>query len=170
MIYVFVGMPGSGKSCMVRAIYKKLNMQAVDVDKLIEARYGLPLHKIVGDVGPDKFKEIEEETLLTVDGDDLLVATGGSAIYSSRAMERFKRIGKIIYLYVGFETMLQRLGDFSKRGIVMRPDQTIRDVYDEREALYRKYADVTVDCDGVEYHEYRRRVAEAIKSIKNKHN
>lgn len=168
MLYVFVGMPGSGKSCMVRAISKKLNMSAVDVDRLIEERCGLPLHKIVGEVGTVEFKRIEEETLLTVDGDELLVATGGSAIYSERAMERFKRIGKVIYLYVSFETMIERLGDFSKRGIVMRSDQTIRDVYEEREALYKKYADVIIDCDGTEYYKYRRRVTDALQSFRNK--
>ena len=153
---------------MGRAISKKLGMTAIDADKLIEEKTGKELHEIIREMGLDEFKRIEESVLLTIDGDDLLVATGGSAVYYESAMNRFKSIGKIIYLYVSFETMKKRIGDFSQRGIAMRPDQTIKDVYDEREALYRKYADVTINCDGTDYYEYRRKVAEAIKSFKEK--
>ena len=79
-------------------------------------------------------------------------------------MKHFKSIGKVIYLYVSFETMLQRLGDYSKRGIVMRPDQTIKDLYDERASLYEKYADITINCDGTDYYKYRQTLIEAIKN------
>ena len=71
-------------------------------------------------------------------------------------------MGKVIYLYVSFDTMLKRIGDYSKRGIVMRPDQTIKDLYDERAALYEKYADITVNCDGTDYYKYREEVIRAI--------
>ena len=165
MVYTFIGMPGSGKSCMSRAIGKKLNIKAIDADKIIESRTGKKLHEIISENGLDGFKKIEEEILLTIDSqDDLILATGGSAVYYERAMMHFKEIGKVIYLYVSFETMMERIGDYSKRGIAMRPDQTIKDLYNERAALYEKYADVTVNCDGTDYNKYRREVALAIKN------
>ena len=169
MLYVLVGMPGSGKSCMARAMSKKLGMEMIDADKLIEQREGKELHEIIRESGLDEFKRIEEEVLLSIDSDkDVIVATGGSAVYYERAMTRFKEIGKVIYLYVSFETMKERIGDFSKRGIAMRPDQTIKDVYDEREALYRRYASIIIDCDGTDYYEYRNSVARAINYRKTK--
>ena len=59
--------------------------------------------------------------------------------------------------------MIKRIGDYSKRGIIIRPGQTILDLYNERTALYEKYADVTIDCDGVDYSKYR---AELLKIIR----
>ena len=165
MVYTLIGMPGSGKSCMSRAVAKKLNIKALDADKVIENTTKKKLHEIINESGLDGFKKIEEEILLTINSDeDLILATGGSAVYYERAMEHFKKIGKVIYLYVSLETMLDRIGDYSKRGIAMRPDQTIKDLYDERAALYEKYADVTVNCDGNDYYIYRKNVMKAIKS------
>lgn len=164
MLFTLIGMPGSGKSCMSRALVGKLNMKILDSDKLIEAAEGKTLSEIIDTEGNDGFKRIEEKTLLAVRGDDdMLLATGGSAVYSEPAMRHLKSIGKVIYLYVSFETMIKRIGDYSKRGIIIRPGQTILDLYNERTALYEKYADVTIDCDGVDYSKYR---AELLKIIR----
>jgi len=168
MLFTLIGMPGSGKSCMARALSGKLNMKTLDADRVIEDRIGKKLHEIIADDGLDNFRKIEEETLLTINEDNAILATGGSAVYYDSAMQHFKKIGKIVYLYVSFETMLKRLGDYSKRGLVMRPDQTIKDLYDERTALYEKYADITINCDGTAYPKYRAALINAIKKEQDK--
>ncbi len=155
MLFTLIGMPGSGKSCMCRALSSKIKIKTLDADKVIEGRMGKSLHAIISERGLDEFRRIEEETLLSINEENALLATGGSAVYYERAMKRFKDIGVVVYLYVSFETMLKRLGDYSKRGLVMRPDQTIKDLYDERTALYEKYADVVINCDGTNYPKYR---------------
>ncbi len=163
MVFTLIGMPGSGKSCMSRAMVGKIDIKIIDSDRLIEAAEGKKLAEIINEVGNDGFKKIEERTLLGIKGDEaLLLATGGSAVYSESAMKHLKAIGKVIYLYVSFETMIKRIGDYSKRGIIIRPDQTIKDLYNERTALYEKYADVTINCDGEDYPRYR---AELLKTI-----
>ena len=129
---------------------------------------GKKLHEIIDEVGVEGFKKIEEEILLTINEDNIILATGGSAVYYERAMKHFKEIGTVIYLYVSFETMLERIGDYSKRGIAMRPGQTIRDLYDERIKLYEKYADITVNCDGTAYTKYRSEVINAINDLAKK--
>jgi len=60
-------------------------------------------------------------------------------------MEHFKEIGTIIYLKISFDVLSKRLKDVKNRGVVLRENQTIRDIYDERTLLYEKYADVVVD-------------------------
>ena len=156
-------MPGSGKSCMSRAVSGKLNMKALDADKIIENRIGKKLNEIINELGMEEFRKIEEETLLSINENNTILATGGSAVYYDSAMQHLKKSGKIIYLYVSFETMLKRLGDYSKRGIVMRPGQTIKELYDERAALYKKYADIIINCDGTAYSYYRAQVIKAIR-------
>jgi len=167
MVFTLIGMPGSGKSCMSRALSNKIEIKTVDSDRLIEERIGKKLCEIIAEDGNEAFKKIEEDTLMSIEDADLLLATGGSAIYSDKAMLHLKNVGKLIYLYVSFDTMIKRIGDYKSRGIVMRADQTIKDLYDERTALYEKYADYTVNCDGTDYPKYRKNLLDIIQKEMN---
>lgn len=162
MTFTFVGMPASGKSCIGRALSKRLNMKLIDADRVIEAREGRKLQEIIDQDGLEAFKRIEEETILTINDDNVLLAPGGSAIYYPRCIEHFKKLGKIIYLHCSYDVIAKRLGDYSKRGVVLRPDQTLFDLYQERCALYEKYADIVIDCSGNDYPTYQKRAYYAI--------
>ena len=61
-----------------------------------------------------------------------------------------------------YDVIVKRLGDYSKRGVVLRPDQTLFDLYQERCALYEKYADIVIDCSGNDYPTYQKRAYYAI--------
>ena len=165
MIFTLVGMPGCGKTCMGRAVSRKLGMKHIDSDKLIEAQYGKKLFEIIKDVGNEEFKKIEEDTLLNFKAADLILSTGGSAVYYEAAMSHLKSLGKIVYLYCSYDVIKERLGDFSKRGVILREDQTLRDLYEERTVLYKKYADIIVDCSGNAYPRYQARVIAAIRDV-----
>ncbi len=166
MNIILIGMPGCGKTCMGKTLSRKLRMKVIDGDRLIERITGRKLQDIINEDGLDEFKRIEEEALLSINEDNVIVSTGGSAVYYPSVMEHFKRTGKIVYLYCSLEVIINRLGDFSKRGVVLKPGQTIEDLYNERCSLYEKYADITVDCSGNAYHIYQHRVITAINYIK----
>ena len=168
MVNTFIGMPGCVKSCMGRAMAGKLKMKLIDSDKLIEKRYGKKLQELIDELGVVEFRRIEEEVLLSIEGDNLIISTGGSAVYSEAGMNHLKELGKIFYLFCSYETVRERIGDFSKRGIVLKPGQTIKDLYDERAPLYKKYADVTILCDGNAYPQYQSAVIRAAKRFKRK--
>ena len=163
MNIILIGMPASGKSCMGRSLAKAFKKKNVDSDKLIEEKTGRKLQEIISSDGIETFKRIEEEVLCLINDDNLVISTGGSAVYSERAMEHLGRIGIIVYLHASLETIVDRLGDFSKRGVVLAEGQTIADLYSERCALYEKYANVTVSCDG---NNYNKSLERAIKTIK----
>jgi shikimate kinase len=166
MIITLIGMPGSGKSCMGKAVAPKLKMKNIDADAEIERRYGQKLQDIINTKGLLEFKRIEEEVLLSLNSDNTIISTGGSAIYYPAAMEHLKAIGKIVYLKVSLPILIERLGDFSKRGIAMRDGQTIEDLYNERCELYEKYADKTISCNGTAYPKYRKELINYINMIK----
>lgn len=168
MVITFIGMPGSGKSCMGRAMAGKLKMKLIDSDKLIEKRCGKKLQELIDELGIEEFRRIEEETLLSITGDNLIISTGGSAVYSDAGMRHLKELGKVFYLFCSCDTVKKRIGDFSKRGIVLNPGQTIADLYNERAPLYKKYADVTILCDGEAYPQYQSAVLRAAKRYKLK--
>lgn len=155
MTITLIGMPAVGKSCMGRVLSRKLKMRTVDGDRIIERTTGKRLQEIIDQDGMEKFKEIEENTLLSINEDNIIITPGGSAVYYPKVMEHFKKKGIVVYLYASVETITERLGDFSKRGVVLKPGQTIRDLYNEREPLLKKYADITVNCDGRHFAKYQ---------------
>lgn len=169
MVITLIGMPASGKTCMGKTLSQKLHMKVIDGDKLIETVHGKKLHEIISEQGLEGFKKIEEEVLLSIEEDNVIVSPGGSAIYYDSYMQKAKSKGPVIYLYASPETLLLRLGDFSKRGIVLPDGFTIADLYNERAPLFEKYADITIDCDGQSYSKYRYKIVAAVKDYINKH-
>ena len=155
MTITLIGMPGSGKSCMGRALSRRLGMKTLDGDHLIEETTGRKLQDIINEDGLSAFKELEEKTLLSITEDNIIITPGGSAVYYDSVMKHFKTNGIIVYLYVSPEVLVERLGDFSRRGIVLKEGQTIKDLYLERAPLLEKYADITINCDGDSYTKYR---------------
>jgi shikimate kinase len=143
---VLIGMPGSGKSTVGVILAKKTSRDCVDTDLLIQRSQGRTLQDIVDRDGYTALRNIEEGVLLGLRVHNHVIATGGSAVYSDRAMAYLKSDGLVIFLDVDLATLQSRIPDFSTRGLAKRPDQGLGELFDERFALYAKHADITVRC------------------------
>ena len=143
---VIIGMPGAGKSTMGVILAKALGRTFVDTDIVIQEQAGQLLQEIIDTAGPGAFLRIEEKTVLSLDFRNAVIATGGSVVFSRRAMEHLKRDGVVIYLKISFEEMVRRLGNITTRGIVLVKGQGLREMYDQRVPLYEEYADIIVEC------------------------
>ena len=139
-----IGMAGSGKTTVGKLLSSKLSFKLIDSDKIIENLYG-NTRQIINLQGNERFKAIEEEVLLSIEFDNTILSTGGSAIFSLPAMEYLKESSEIIYLDVPLEIISNRIGNFCRRGFIKNSKQSFRDAYDERESLYRKYANHIVE-------------------------
>ena len=147
---ILIGMPASGKSTQGRMLANRLKYDFLDTDDVIREQNGCELRDIIREEGLEGFKKREEDAICSVNCDHTVIATGGSAVYSERAMQHLRSIGRIVYLAVDYDTIARRIGDPKKRGVAIAPGMTLRDLYDERTALYAKYADVVVLEDGKE--------------------
>lgn len=145
---VLIGMPGCGKSTIGVLLAKNVAYGFLDADLVIQEQSGRKLQDMIDDMGPDAYVQFEEAVNSTLALSHTVIATGGSAVYGARAMEHLREIGTVVYLRVPLEELRRRIKNFSTRGIVMREDQTFEDLYEERSALYEKYADLTVDAFG----------------------
>ena len=141
---VLIGMPGSGKSTVGIILAKMMAKNYVDTDVLIQLAENRTLQDIVNHDGHMVLRDIEERVLLGVDCRDHVIATGGSAAYSPRAMAHLKRDGLCIFLHVDLPTLRSRIRNYETRGLARRPDQSFQDLFDERLGLYRRYADITI--------------------------
>lgn len=160
---VLIGMPGAGKSTMGVILAKALRRTFVDADIVIQERTGKLLQEIIDGEGPDAFLRIEEEAILSLSCRNAVIATGGSVVYSSRAMEHLKAGGVVVFLHISFEDMVRRLKNITTRGIVLHAGQDLRDLYNERVPLYREYADITIGCSGEDFENC---VANVIRELK----
>jgi shikimate kinase len=146
MNLVLTGMSGAGKSTLGVLLAKSLGMDFIDTDIIIQNKTGRLLQDIMNDDGIEAFLKIEEKVIMDTDAINCVIATGGSVIYSKKAMESLKRNGRIIYLYVPYEEIEQRIKDIISRGIVQRKGSSLKDTYAERIPLYIKYSDLAIDC------------------------
>ena len=159
---VLLGMPGSGKSTVGVLLAKRLGKKFVDTDLLIQEQEGRLLCEIIEEEGLDKFMEIENQVNASVEAENSVIAPGGSAVYGAEAMEHFKEIAEIVYLKLSYRSIARRLGDLTKRGVVFKPGQSLKEIYKERCPLYEAYADYVVECDGKNIGETLEKVREQI--------
>lgn len=146
---ILIGMPGAGKSTVGVLLAKLLARDFVDTDLLIQTAQGRSLQYIVDNDGYVALRNIEEQVLVDLSVHNCVIATGGSAIYSDRAMAHLKSDGIVIFLEVTMATLERRVRDFSTRGLAKRRDQSFSELFDERRVLYTYYADIVITCDGL---------------------
>jgi shikimate kinase len=143
---VVIGMPGVGKSTVGVLLAKALGRYFLDTDVLIQAIQGRSLQKIIDLDGLTAFHKIEEDYVLCIDLTNAVIATGGSVVYSEKAMRHLATHGVIVHLDLPVDRIEQRIQNLPTRGVVMEKGQTIRSLYDLRQPLYRQYAQITIDC------------------------
>lgn len=163
--YILIGMPGAGKSTVGVVLAKSLGYSFIDSDLLIQEREGKVLHEIIEENGIEVFNRIENEVNASICTKETVIATGGSAIYGEKAMEHLRSIGEIIYLHLPFEELKERLGDLDERGVSMKKGQTLRTLMEERTPLYEKYADITVECHGMQIRDIVKTIRERIGAV-----
>lgn len=157
---IFIGMPASGKSTVGVVVAKRLGLEFIDTDLLIQKQEGRLLKEIIADVGNEGFLAIENQVNREVQAEHAVISPGGSVVYCKEAMEHFKEIGTIVYLQVSYETINRRINNAKNRGVVLKEGQTLKDLYDERTALFEKYADHTVSEEGLDLEDTIEKVLE----------
>jgi shikimate kinase len=158
-------MPGSGKSTVGVILAKQCARDFIDTDVLIQTSEKRSLQDIVDREGYMALRRIEEKTLLGISLKNHVIATGGSAVYSEAAMNHMKSHGFIVFLDTDLPTLKARIHDLESRGIAMSPGQSIDDLYKERMPLYRKYADIVVDCGRLTHEEISAKILEELSPI-----
>ena len=155
-----IGMPGAGKSTVGVVLAKVLGYRFLDSDLKIQEMTNKRLFELIREYGDEGFLKIENDVNASISASRTVIATGGSAVYGTQAMEHLRGISVVVYLRLSCEELTARLGDFSERGVVRKSGQTLADLMQERCPLYEKYAHLTIDADHMELRE----IVEAVLS------
>ncbi len=158
-----IGMPGAGKSTIGVILAKMLSYAFMDTDILIQINQQKSLQQILDESDHLHLRKIEEKEILKIHPIHHVIATGGSAVYSEKAMDHLKNISTVVFLQVDYNEIKKRIHNITTRGIAKSAHQTLRDLFEERQVLYARYADITVDCAGLDQDELAENICRTVK-------
>lgn len=158
-------MPAAGKSTVGVILAKILGYKFIDTDILIQQAENRLLKDIIESEGIDGFIEIENKINSGIETQYSVISTGGSVVYGQEAMAHLSETGIVIYLKLGYSELESRLGNIKNRGVVIRPNQTLSELYEERSVLYEKYADIVIDQNGCNIEETTDRILDAVRGV-----
>ena len=143
-----VGMMGSGKTTVGRALAKRLNRRFVDSDHEIEARTGASIPWIFEIEGEACFRQREAEVIRKLCAqDDIVLATGGGAILDPNSRALLHSTGTVIYLRTSVSSILQRTAHDKNRPLLQteNPRKRIEELAQQREPYYREVAHIVIE-------------------------
>jgi shikimate kinase len=145
-VIVLVGFMGAGKTTVGHLLSERLGLPFADSDRIIEQRSGRPIPEIFAEDGEPAFRALEHQVIADLlDGPPLVLALGGGATEHPGTRDRLAR-ARVVYLQVGYEQAMQRVGGDQGRPLLARPD--LAATYQRRLPLYAELATLTVSTDG----------------------
>jgi shikimate kinase len=145
-VIVLVGFMGAGKTTVGHLLSERLGIPFTDSDQVIEQRSGRSVPQIFAEDGEPAFRILEHQVIAgLLDGPALVLALGGGAIEHRGTRDRLAR-AQVVYLQVGYEQAMQRVGGDQGRPLLARPD--LAATYQRRLPLYAGLATLTVSTDG----------------------
>ena len=138
-------MAGCGKSTLGNAISERMGLSFQDTDHLVEEKFNMSLEDIKNKFGYEFVRSAEEEVILSLNDSTKIISTGGSAVYSEIAMNHLKSFSRIIYINTPLKTIIERIDVGQERGLAVPDGVSVSDVYLERQPLYEKFLQFTLD-------------------------
>ena len=144
MAKVLLGFMGAGKSTIAR----KIAPDFVDMDALLEERFGMSIARCFEEKGEAAFRQVESEVLADLLKTNQVVSTGGGVVISPRNRILLKQNPDNIYLKADFETLYQRISadkDNQRPLFLNNSKEDLAAIFDERQAWYEEVANKIVD-------------------------
>jgi shikimate kinase len=146
---VLVGFMGAGKTTVGTLLAARLGLPFADSDQVLEDRAGRPIRQIFAEDGEPAFRALEYEVIAgLLDGPPMVLALGGGAPGHPPTKARLTcdPAAEVVYLHVGYDQAMRRVGGDEGRPLLARPD--LPALYQRRLPVYAAVATLTVHTDG----------------------
>ena len=147
---VFLGMMGSGKSSIGSLIAKKLQLNFIDIDNVIENELELSVRKIFITKGEDYFRKFEEKTTLKkLKSSSTVISLGGGAFSNKEIRKEVIKNHISFWLNWSNDILLNRIKNSKKRPLAFNSSENeIIDLIKKRSTIYSK-ALYKIECDNL---------------------
>lgn len=150
---ILVGMMGSGKSTIGRALAQKLKWNFFDLDFEIEKEHG-KISDIFKNQGEQYFRKIEKETLKRFsDKKNCVISTGGGTVLDKENRFFIKEIAEVFFLSASAQTIYDRIKNQTHRPLLAteNPREKIEEILNSRESIYNSFKEkITTDNKTIE--------------------
>ena len=145
---VLTGMMGSGKSTIGKSLSTELKLKFVDIDNIIEKKLSLSVSQIFETKGEDFFREQEkEETIKTLNNENLIIALGGGAFMNETIRENIKKSSFSVWLDIDIDEIFKRTKSNKKRPLLKNiSKESLEKLCEERKKTYL-LADCKINCN-----------------------
>lgn len=144
---ILVGLMGSGKTTLGRALAKHMGKAFVDSDEEIQQRTGVTIPHIFDIEGETGFRQRETAAIRDlVERDDMVLATGGGAVLAEQSRELMQQNGIVIYLKASVQDLWQRTRHDRNRPLLQTadPHAKLTELFQQRDPLYLQVADIVM--------------------------
>lgn len=151
---VLVGLMGTGKTSLGRALAARLHLPFEDLDFAIEQRAGKTIRALFAEEGEAHFRRLEEQMVeekicdMQQHGPRVL-ATGGGAFISPRSRALLKKHALTVWLQASPQAIFTRIGRDMARPRLNQdnPVESLKALLQERTPFYAQ-ADLHFDTEG----------------------
>lgn len=143
-----VGLPGSGKSTVGRLLARRLQIPFLDSDHVIEQRIGCSIRDYFEREGEASFRDVEASVVDALTSlESGVLSTGGGSVLRPVNRQYLRERGHVVYLRSSPEELFRRLRHDVNRPLlqVTDPAGRLRELYAERDPLYRETAHFVID-------------------------
>jgi shikimate kinase len=158
---VLIGMMGAGKSSVGRSLQRRTGLARLDTDEMLATQFGIPIAEIFANVGEQKFRDAETETLRSLAPDrPTIIVTGGGIVLRAENVDLLKKVGTIVWLTADEAILFERASRRNDRPLLQKenPRAVFSELFRQRDPLYAAAADLRIDTSAKNHDE----VADAI--------
>jgi shikimate kinase len=137
---VLVGMMGSGKTAIGRALALKLGVPYVDSDAEIEAAANATIAEIFARSGEPFFRDREAEVIARLlQSDPCVLSTGGGAYLTEHNRAAISKHGVAVWLDADLDLLWERVRHKDTRPLLRTPDprKTLGEIFKDRAPIYQ---------------------------------
>ncbi|MCX7774319.1 MAG: shikimate kinase [Clostridia bacterium] len=146
---VLIGLMGCGKTTIGKRLAAELLMPFIDMDEVIEQRYGSI--KSLFAQGEEHFRAIETKIAYELSAKDgIIISTGGGVVLREENMVALKQKGLVFYLNRPVEDIIRTV-DPSNRPLLQGGNEVLYKLEAERRPLYGRYCDHVIDSSDLEH-------------------
>jgi shikimate kinase len=163
-----IGMMGTGKSVVGKALEQKTGLPRFDTDEIISSKSKMPINEIFSTHGEGHFRDLETETLRSMSLEEpAIIVTGGGIVVRGENVDLLRQLGTVVWLDADQATLRMRIRRLSDRPLLQtaNPEATLSELLAAREPLYRKAADLRVDISQKNPQEIAELILENIKNF-----